>query len=131
MTADERARLLDAIGIEAMSEIVSFMEDAGEYLAELDVDEAAEIIELMDADDALEALDELDEDVREEVLEHIDDAEVKEDIRLIDSYDEDEFGSKMSTNFISVTRGSSIKQATKTLISEAAENDNIYTLILS
>ena len=131
LTADERARLLLAIGVEAMSNIVSYMDDAGEYLADLDVDEAAEIIEQMDADDAVEALDDLDEDIRVEVLERIEDAEVKEEIELIDSYDEDEFGSKMSTNFITVKRGFSVKSATKTLISEAAENDNIYTVFVT
>ena len=131
LTADERARLLLAIGVEAMSDIVSYMDDAGEYLADLDVDEAAEIIEQMDADDAVDALDDLDEDIRVEVLERIEDAEVKEEIELIDSYDEDEFGSKMSTNFITVKRGFSVKSATKTLISEAAENDNIYTVFVT
>jgi magnesium transporter len=34
----------------------------------------------------------------------------------------------MSTNFIVVRRDLSIKEAMKTLVSEAAENDNIYTL---
>ena len=130
LTADERARLLLAIGVEAMSDIVSYMDDAGEYLSDLDVDEAAEIIEQMDADDAVEVLDDLDEDIRIEVLEHIEDTEVKEEIELIDSYNEDEFGSKMSTNFIIVKRGFSVKSATKKLISEAAENDNIYTVFV-
>ena len=130
LSPEERETLFEALGAEAMSDVVSYMDDAGEYLSELDVGDAADIIEQMDADDALEALDDLDEDTREEVLELIDDAEVKEEIRLIDSYGEDEFGSKMSTNFITVKRSASVKLATKTLISEAAENDNIYTLFV-
>ena len=131
LTSDERDALLDSIGIEAMSEIVSYMEDAGEYLSELDVSEVADLIEQMDADDAVEILDDLDEDTRTEVLEQINDSEVKEEIELIDSYNEDEFGSKMSTNFIAVKRGASVKTATKTLITEAAENDNIYTIFVT
>ena len=131
LTAEERERILDVIGIEAMSDIVSYMDDAGEYIAELDADDAADIIEQMDADEALEILDDLDEETRNEVLELIEDEEVKGEIELIDSYDEDEFGSKMSTNFISITRGASVKSATKTLISEAAENDNIYTIFVT
>ena len=131
LTPEERDMLLDSIGVEAMSDIVSYMEDAGDYLSELDAGEVADIIEQMDADDAVEILDDLDEDTRTEVLERIDDADVKEEIELIDSYDEDEFGSKMSTNFISVGRGASVKTATKTLISEAAENDNIYTVFVT
>ncbi len=131
LTVEERDRILNVIGTEAMSDIVSYMEDAGEYISELDADAAAEIIEQMDADEALEILDDLDEETRNEVLELIEDEEVKEEIELIDSYDEDEFGSKMSTNFIAINRDSSVKSATKTLIAEAAENDNIYTVFVT
>jgi len=127
LEAEERDHLLRILGSEFMSEIVSFMEDAGEYLSGIDADEAADIIEQMDADDAVEALDDLDEETRNEIIELIEDPEIKEDIELIDSYDDDEFGSRMSTNFISVKRNSTIKETMKALVSEAAENDNIYT----
>ena len=127
----ERERLYEALGNETMSEIVSYLEDAGEYLAALDVEDAADIIGQMDASEALEALDGLDEETRSAVLEHIEDEEIKEDIELIGSYEDDEFGSRMSTNFISVRRGMSVKEATKALISEAAQNDNIYTLFVT
>ena len=128
LTAKERDHLLDILGIELMSDIVSFLDDAGEYLSELDANEAADIIEQMDADDALEVLDDLDEQTRSEIFELIEDTEIKQDIELIDSYDDDEFGSRMSTNFIVVKRDLTIKQAMKTMVSAAAENDNIYTL---
>ena len=130
LEAEERDRLLRILGSEFMSEIVSFMEDAGEYLSEIDADEAADIIEQMDADDAVEVLDDLDEETRSEIIELIEDPEIKEDIELIDSYEDDEFGSRMSTNFIAVKRNSTIKETMKTLVSEAAENDNIYTLFI-
>lgn len=128
LTPEERERLSDILGIEIISEVVSFLEDAGEYLSEIEADEAADIIEQMDTDDAVEALEELDEETRSEILELIENAEVREEIALIDSYDDDEFGSRMSTNFIVVRRDLSIKEAMKTLVTEAAENDNIYTL---
>lgn len=127
---DERERLHEILGSELMSDVVPFLEDAGEYLSEIDADDAAEIIEQMDADDAAEALDELDEQTRSEIFELIEDEEIKEDIELIDSYDDDEFGSRMSTNFIAVKRSETIKEAMKTLVSEAAENDNIYTIFV-
>ena len=130
LTSEEREHLLEILGSELMSDIVSFLDDAGEYLSEIDADDAAEIIEQMDADDALEALDDLDEETRKDIFELIDDAEIKEDIELIESYDEKEFGSRMSTNFISVKRNLTIKEAMKTMVSEAAENDNIYTLFV-
>ena len=130
LTSEEREVLLDVIGNENMSKVVTYLDDAGEYLSELDAADAADIIEQMDADDALEALDDLDEDTKEQILQLIDDEEIKEDIGLLDSYDDDEFGSRMSTNFITVKRGSSIKEAMRCLVSKAAENDNIYTLFV-
>ena len=130
LTAEERDRLLQVLGSEAMSDIISYMDDAGEILSELDADEAAEIIEQMDADEAIEVLEDLDEETRNEVLELIED-EVKEDIELIASYDEDEFGSVMSTNFISIRRNMTVKGAMRALISNAPENDNIYTIFVT
>ena len=130
LTPEERERLYEILGSEFMSEIVPFLEDAGEYLSEIDADDAAEIIEQMDADDAVEALDDLDEETRSEILELIEDEEVREDIVLLDSYEDDEFGSRMSTNFIAVKRDFSIKETMKTLVTEAAENDNIYTIFV-
>ena len=130
LTIEEKEKIRVILGNEFMSEVVSFLEDAGDYLSEIDVDDAAEIIEQMDADEALEALDELDEETRNEIFELIEDEEIKEDIELLDSYDDDEFGSRMSTNFIAVKRNSTIKETMKTLVKEAAENDNIYTIFV-
>ena len=128
LTDEEHEKLLRIFGSETMSSIVSYLNDAGEYLSKLDADEAAEIIEQMDADDALEALDDLDDETRSEILELIEDEEVKEEIELLDSYEDNEFGSRMSTNYIAVKRTLSIKETMKTLVSEAAENDNIYKI---
>lgn len=130
LTVQERKRLYRILGSEFVSEIVAFLDDAGEYLAEMDADEAADIIEQMDADDAAEVLDELDEETRDEIFGLIEDIEIKEDIELIDSYEDSEFGSRMSTNFIAVKRNQTIKETMRTLVSEAAENDNIYTIFV-
>ncbi len=130
LTIEEREVITDILGAEAMSEILPYIEDVGEYLSGLDANEAADIIEQMDADEALEALDELDDKTRLEVMELVE-KEAKEDIELLDSYDDDEFGSKMSTNFISVKRSSDIKGAMRTLVREAEENDNIFTIFVT
>lgn len=46
-------------------------------------------------------------------------------------YSEDEFGSRMSVNYIAVKRDTTVKNAMRTLISDAAENDNIYTVFVT
>jgi len=131
LTREERARLLLAVGYEAMSDIVSYLDDAGEYLSELDADAAADIIEQMDADEALEALEDLDGERRAEVLERIEDKQVREELDMLGSYGEDEFGSYMSTNFIVIPRAASVKSAMRLLVEQAAENDNIHTLFVT
>ncbi len=129
LTPEERERLHDAIGNEAVADILSYTDDAGEYLAELETEEVADIIEQLDADEALEILDTLDKEVKQEVMELIE-GEVKDEISLLDSYEDDEFGSRMSTNFIAVTRDSTVKKAMRVLVQEAAENDNISTIFV-
>lgn len=130
LSSEELDRLYRVLGSEGMSDVITYSDEAGEILSEMDADDAAEIIEQMDADEALEVLEELDEDMRQEVFELIED-EVKEEIELIRSYGDDEFGSVMSTNFIAIRRSLSVKGAMRALISEAPENDNIYTIFVT
>ncbi len=127
LTKEERDKLYDILGTEAVSDIFPYLDDVDAYIEELENDEAADIIESMDADEAVEILDELEEEKRQEIIELLD-PEIKEEIELIDSYDEDEFGSIMSTNFIVISADITIKQAMRQLITQAADNDNISTI---
>lgn len=123
----ERKRLYRVLGTERMSDVFAYLEDVGTYLEELGDEIAADVIEGMDADDAVDVLEELDDEKRQELLELMD-PEVAEDIQLIDSYEDDEIGSKMTTNFVAIANTLTIKQAMRSLIRQAADNDNISTL---
>ena len=127
LTRDERLRLYRLMGEEMTAEVFAYLEDPEEYVRELDVEKAADIIENMDADDAVDFLEDLPESQQDAILAHMD-AESRKDIALIQSYDEDEIGSKMTTNYIAITRGISVKQAMKQLVDQAAENDNLQTI---
>ena len=128
LTESERKRLYRILGVERVSEIFAYLEDeVGKYVDELDPEKAADIIESMDADDAVDILDELEDDKSGEIIKLMD-ADARQDIDLILSYDDDEIGSRMTTNFVSIKRGSTIRQAMKSLVDQAAENDNISTL---
>ena len=124
---EERKRLYRIIGVEKVSDIFTFLDDIGMYLEELDPQKAAGIIENMDADDAVDALDEVDSDMREQLIRYMTE-EAKEDIELIRSYGDDEIGSQMTTNYIEIRHDLTIRQAMKTLIEQAEENDNISTI---
>jgi len=125
-TADRR-RMYRILGLDRMSDVFAYLEDVGKYIEELDSELAADVIEGMDADDAVDVLDELDEDKRRELLELMD-PDAAEDIQLIDSYDDDLIGSRMTTNYVAISREWSIREAMKSLVHQAAENDNISTL---
>ncbi len=129
LTAGERKILYHTLGDERVSEIFAYLDDPGKYLGELELERAADIIENMDADDAVDVLEEIDEETRKQLIELIDE-ESKEDIKLICSYEEDEIGSKMTTNFIEIGKSLTIKQAMRSLIAQAEENDNISTLFV-
>lgn len=127
LTPEERKKLYRILGKEIVSEIFTYLEDVETYINELDSEVAADIIESMDADDAVDILDELEDEKSQELIELLDE-ESRHDIDLIHSYDEDEIGSYMTTNFIVIKRGVSVRQAMKALVEQAAENDNIGTV---
>lgn len=130
ITSDERKMLYSLLEEDELSDIFSYLDDVGVYIGELDSAKAADIIEEMDADDALDVLSELEEGKRKELLRLIE-PERKDDISLIASYDDDVFGSIMTTNYISVEKNFSVKEAMRTLIEEAADNDNISTIYVT
>lgn len=122
-----RKRLSAVLEPSVISDIFSYLDNAEEYIEKMEPEHAADIIESMDADDAVDLLDELNEDTRSEIIELMDD-EAVEDIKLINSYEDDQVGSRMTTNFIIVKADMTIKQAMKTMIDQAADNDNVSTI---
>lgn len=124
---DLRRRLYRILGLSRMSEVFTYLDDASEYLTEIGLDRAADVLEQMDADDAVDALEDVDDDVREALIARMD-ADAQEDIQLISSYDEDEIGSRMTTNYIFIRHDCTVKQAMRELIRQAEENDNINTI---
>lgn len=127
LDVNERRTLYSLLGVEKVSEIFAYLDDPEEFIEELDAETAADILENMEADDAVDILEEL-EDKKSEELVQLMDEEAKKDIDLIQSYDEDEIGSKMTTNFVTITLDLTIRQAMKSMVNQAAENDNISTL---
>lgn len=127
LTRQERQKLYPILGAAKVSEIFTYIEDVDEYMKELDIRHVAKIIENMDSDDAVDVLEEMD-DFTKKKLTFLIDEETKADIRLIQSYDENEIGSKMTTNFILIQKDMSVKQAMKALITQAERNDNISTI---
>jgi magnesium transporter len=130
LTVGERKKLYHVLGAERVAEIFTYIDDVGKYIGELDLKSAARIIENMDSDDAVDVLEEVDEEERQKLYSLLD-RESRQDIALIISYDEDEIGSRMTTNFIEIRKNLSVKEAMKSLVAQAEDNDNISTIYVS
>ena len=130
LSKDERFRLYRAVGIERLSDVFSYLEDTEEYFKELGYERSADILEEMDADDAVDILEQLPEDIREQIFSRMDD-EAQEDIALINSYEDDEVGSLMTTNYIEVKKNADVRTAMRELIEQAQDNDNIQTIYVT
>ena len=123
----ERNLLYSALDAKWMAEIISYIDNPAMYVEEIGIEKLAEIINEMEADDAVDLWEDIDESVKVKLRPMIDD-EIKTNIRLINSYDEDEVGSLITTNYIRIRKDLSIRQAMHELVKQAGENDNITTL---
>ena len=114
-----------------LAEIFEYIDedDAGEILSETDIKKAADLISALDADTAVSILREIEKEKRALIIELIN-PEIQKEIKLIASFDDDEIGSKMTTNCIVISEGLTIKQAMTELIRQAKDNDNITTLFV-
>lgn len=127
LTPEERKRLYSALGAERVAEIFAYLDDGDVYLKELSLKQQAKVISEMDSDDAVDILEEVDDDTKCKILGMLD-KEASEDVRLLLSYDEDEIGSYMTTNFILIHNDLTVREAMRELVKQAGENDNISTI---
>ena len=127
LTPEERKRLYSALGAERVAEIFAYLDDGDIYLKELSLKQQAKVISEMDSDDAVDILEEVDDDTKCKILGMLD-KEASEDVKLLLSYDEDEIGSYMTTNFILIHNDLTVREAMRELVRQAGENDNISTI---
>lgn len=131
LTVEERKKLYRVLTHDKLTEIFEYTDedDASLYLNEMDLRKAAAIISSLDSDTAVDILREIDRSKRTVIIDLMD-AESRNDIALIASFDDDEIGSKMTTNFISIRENLTVKEAMTELVEQAAKNDNISMLFV-
>ncbi len=131
LTETERRRFFRICAPDMLAEVFEYAEEnaAGSYLGEMDIRKAADIISRLDTDTAVDVLRELDKEKRTLIIDMVD-PDVRTELKLIASFDEDEIGSRMTTNCIILREGMTIKQAMNELVRQAEENDNISTLFV-
>ena len=112
LTVQNRKKFYRVCSLEMLAEIFEYLEEkqAGKYLSEMDIHKAAELIAELDTDTAVNILAETDKDRRSLILEAVEPA-IRTELRLIASFDDDEIGSRMTTNCIIIGEDMSVKQA--------------------
>ncbi len=124
LNEEERRKLYHILDSETLSGILEYTENIGLYFSELNIRKKVEILSHLEADVAVSYLSQLEKNERATLIDLMDD-EVKREIALIASFDDDEIGSRMTTNYIHVHTGLNVKAAMKELIAQAADHDNI------
>ena len=124
---EERFKAYRVLDPETLAEVLEYAERRREYLGELDYKKQAEILSLFETPAAVEYLRQVEKPARSVLISLMAD-DVKREITLLSSFDEEEIGSRMTTNYISVRAGIGVRQAMRELVEQAADNDNISTI---
>lgn len=127
LTEQERKRVYGILGAKNVAEIFTYIDDVEKYFGELSLEKAVKVVSFMDSDEAVDLIESLDKDKREELVNNLQGSH-KIDIKKILSYDEEEIGSYMTTNYICIHNDLTIGKAMKELIKQAGDNDNISTI---
>lgn len=124
---DERHKLYSILDIQTLADVLEYSEQRNDYIDEMGIRKRADILSHLEVTRAVEYLHQLDKNQRSMLIDLLED-DLKKEIALSSSFDKDEIGSRMTTNFVSIHAGLSVRQAMKELVEQAADNDNISTI---
>lgn len=124
LSLEERSRLYHLLDAKTLADILEYAENKIEYIGEISIQKKISVLSEFEIMELAECLRQMEKADRTTVMELMDD-ELKHQIWLLNSFDEDEIGCKMTTNFVAIRSGSSVRQAMHSLIEQAADNDNI------
>lgn len=124
---EERYKLYNILDTSTLANVLEYSGKLNEYIRELSIRKRVNLLSQLDATVAVDYLQQLGKEEREMLIELMG-KDVQHKLSLLSSFDEDEIGSKMTTNYISVRNGIGVRQAMRELIEQAAENDNISTI---
>lgn len=124
---EERNKLYNILDMPTLANVLEYSGKTNEYIQELNIRKRVKLLSQLDVAVAVDYLQQLKKEEREMLIELLDEA-VQHKLFLVGSFDEDEIGSKMTTNYIAVRSCIGVRQAMRELIEQAAENDNISTI---
>lgn len=127
---EDRYRLYSVLSPETLADVLEYSERINEYVGELNLRKRAEVLAHLEPSVAVDYLQEVEKGERAAIIDLMPD-DAKQEISLLSSFDEDEIGSRMTTNFVMIHMGISVRQAMRELVEQAADNDNISTIYVA
>lgn len=127
---EDRYRLYSVLNPETLADVLEYSEKINEYVGELNLRKRAEVLAHLEPSVAVDYLQEVEKGERAAIIDLMPD-DAKQEISLLSSFDEDEIGSRMTTNFVMIHMGISVRQAMRELVEQAADNDNISTIYVA
>ncbi len=130
LNRDERTRLYSLLDKDTLIDVLEFLDDRNDYIKEFNPQKRTAILEGLETNILADYLRSLTKQERQVQLELLN-LETRQELNLIASFDEDEIGSRMSTNFINVDKDLTVREAMNEVIEQAAENDNVSTIYVT
>lgn len=127
LSLEERERLYYILNAETLADIFEYSENKTKYMNEIIIQKRIAILSQFEITEMAEYIRSIDKADRTVIIELLGE-NLKSQILLLNSFDEDEIGSKMVTNYITIHSGISVRQAMHKLIEQAAYHDNISTI---
>lgn len=127
LSVDDRKHLYTLLDAEWIAEILEYSDDSTIYLNEIPIQKRMAVLSHFETVEMLDYIREMDKDSRDIILDLLD-SEKKREFLLLNSFNEDEIGSKMTSNYVAIDFGISVKEAMSSLIRQANDNDNISTI---
>ena len=127
LTSEERKRLYGFLEPAVLANILEYSDEPNLYLDELNIRKRLEILSKLEVPVAVDYLHHLGKSERGTIIDLLD-GDTRQEITLALSFDEDEIGSRMTTNYVVIHNGIGVRQAMRELVAQAAENDNIATI---
>lgn len=127
LSVDDRKHLYTLLDAEWIAEILEYSDDSTIYLNEIPIQKRMAVLSHFETVEMLDYIREMDKDSRDIILDLLD-SEKKREFLLLNSFNEDEIGSKLTSNYVAIDFGLSVKEAMSSLIQQANDNDNISTI---
>ena len=117
LKVSERRKICRILDLDMLSDIFEHIDEqeAAEYLDEMDIKKAAAILSAMETDAVVDVLQMIPKEKKNLLIELMDD-DARKDMAIIASFDEEEIGSRMTTNCIMIRENLTVKQAMSSLV---------------